>query len=149
MQNFSDNEKNPVKTASPVGHYVFPRDTCHGFAFALRFVLCPRLSYFAFFSTYLDTSKAKIATKWSFWYGLFPKVNRAIAWHCWNVQHVHGAHGRTQLKSTHHWGHDVVATLNQHYWRWFNLATTSCAQCDRVGLVNKITETQNKCNCHL
>ena len=26
------------------------------------------------------------------------------------------------------WAHDVVATLNQRHWRWFNVATTSCAQ---------------------
>ena len=28
-----------------------------------------------------------------------------------------------------HWAHDVVATLNQRQWRWFNVATTSCDQC--------------------
>ena len=27
-----------------------------------------------------------------------------------------------------HSAHDVVATLNQRHWRWFNVATTSCAQ---------------------
>ena len=27
-----------------------------------------------------------------------------------------------------HWAHDVAATLN--HWRWFNVATTSCAQWD-------------------
>ena len=27
-----------------------------------------------------------------------------------------------------HWAHDIVATLNQRHWRWFNLRTTSCAQ---------------------
>ena len=25
-----------------------------------------------------------------------------------------------------HWAHDVVATMNQRHWRWFNVATTSC-----------------------
>ena len=27
-----------------------------------------------------------------------------------------------------HWAHDVVATLNQRQWRWFNVATTCCGQ---------------------
>ena len=26
------------------------------------------------------------------------------------------------------WVHDVVATLNQRHWRWFNVAATSCAR---------------------
>ena len=34
---------------------------------------------------------------------------------------------KTQLGPTH-WTHDVVATLNQRRWRWFNVATMSCAQ---------------------
>ena len=31
-------------------------------------------------------------------------------------------------KNLSHWPHDVVTTLNQRQWRWFNFATTSCAQ---------------------
>ena len=31
------------------------------------------------------------------------------------------------------WVHDVVATLNQRHWRWFNVATTSCDQWERFG----------------
>ena len=27
-----------------------------------------------------------------------------------------------------HWAHDVVATLNQRQWRWFNVASTSCVR---------------------
>ena len=27
-----------------------------------------------------------------------------------------------------HWAHEVVATMNQRHWRWFNVVTTSCAQ---------------------
>ena len=37
---------------------------------------------------------------------------RRMRWHC--------------PPDTTHWAHDVVATLN--HWRWFNVATTSCAQ---------------------
>ena len=33
------------------------------------------------------------------------------------------------VESFSHWVHDVVATLNQRQWRWFDVATTSCAQC--------------------
>ena len=32
-----------------------------------------------------------------------------------------------QYMSSHR-AHDVVPTLNQRHWRWFNVATTSCAQ---------------------
>ena len=34
-----------------------------------------------------------------------------------------------------HWAHDVVATLNQRQWRWFNVATTSC---DAVGTMPEL-----------
>ena len=27
-----------------------------------------------------------------------------------------------------HWAHDVVTTLNQRQWRWFNVVTTSCVR---------------------
>ena len=27
-----------------------------------------------------------------------------------------------------HWAHDVIATLNQRHWRWFDVAITSCAR---------------------
>ena len=48
-----------------------------------------------------------------------------------SVQNVR--HNRPQLsprlvKITSHWAHAVVATLNRHQWRWFSVATTSCAQ---------------------
>ena len=33
-------------------------------------------------------------------------------------------------KHSSHWAHDVVATLNQRRWRWFNVVTTSCGQWD-------------------
>ena len=33
-----------------------------------------------------------------------------------------------ELMIAPYWAHDVVATLNQRLWRWFNVATTSCAQ---------------------
>ena len=33
-----------------------------------------------------------------------------------------------------HWAHDVVATLNQRHWRWFNVATTSCPQWVHIAL---------------
>ena len=36
--------------------------------------------------------------------------------------------GATSRQS--HWAHDVIATLNQPQWRWFNVAITSCAQWD-------------------
>ena len=29
-----------------------------------------------------------------------------------------------------HWAHDIIATLNQRHWRWFNVATTSCVDGD-------------------
>ena len=33
-------------------------------------------------------------------------------------------------QSPSRWAHDVVATLNQRRWRWFNVARTSCVQWD-------------------
>ena len=33
---------------------------------------------------------------------------------------------RTERERQTQWAHDVVATLNQRQWRWFNVATTSC-----------------------
>ena len=52
-----------------------------------------------------------------------------------------------------HWGHDVVATLNQRQWRWFNVATTSCPQWVSLafgqrftcaGLINKMLNFKPK-----
>ena len=34
-----------------------------------------------------------------------------------------------RISASTHWAHDFVATSNQRQWRWFDDATTSCAQC--------------------
>ena len=52
----------------------------------------------------------------------------------------------TNKDSTTHWTHDVVATLKQRQWRWFNVVTTSYAQwvgnTNCVGVIPKAAETQ-------
>ena len=37
-------------------------------------------------------------------------------------------HGLQDNIISSHWAQDFVATMNQRQWRWFNVATTSCAK---------------------
>ena len=43
-----------------------------------------------------------------------------------------------------HWAHDVVATLNQRHWRWFNVATTSCDQWGFTKALHYITQFKTR-----
>ena len=44
----------------------------------------------------------------------------------WRLQRVLFIHSRFFI--LFHWTHDVVATLNQRHWRWFNVAPMLCVQ---------------------
>ena len=46
--------------------------------------------------------------------------------------------------ATYHWAHGGVATLKQRQWRWFNVATTSCAPWRRT---NTAQRHRQSCMC--
>ena len=51
------------------------------------------------------------------------------------------------ISGVNHWAHDVVATLNQRQWRGFNVATTSCAQCEGLMHCKKMPQISLSCSC--
>ena len=74
---------------------------------------------------------------WSSVVWMFPKVCDAgtisppILGYGWCVQdHAIGLGGWYSTSYSCHTTHGVAVTLNRRQWRWFNVATTSCAQWD-------------------